>query len=189
MNKTLMLSFKYSEDLIEVLKKSLQQGFNRIEVLSPIPLAEASQLLHDGTNRLRYFPFFGAITGFIGGFLLASLSAAIYPHPAGGRAIVAIPPYLVIAYECAILLGVISTVCGLLICARLPALKERPYIDRASCDQYILIIQGLNQEQEQQIEGWTLPLGGAGVRLLLEPEVLKNHYPKEHQKGQHDESG
>jgi hypothetical protein len=65
----------------------------------------------------------GALTGTATGFALAIFTSMDWPLVTGGKPIVSIPAFVVIAFELTILFGALSTVIGLFINTRLPHLR------------------------------------------------------------------
>jgi hypothetical protein len=109
-------------------------------VISPIPLEAAEDVLGRKKSAIKRFTFFGAILGGVAGFLLAAGTAVLYLHPTGGRPIIPFPPFLVITYEVTILFGILATVIGFLISARLPAIRERAYAPEAAVDRFAVAV-------------------------------------------------
>ena len=59
--------------------------------------------------------------GAVAGFGMAVATALTFILPTGGRAIISIPPYLIITYEMTILFGVLFTLFGFHVVSGLPA--------------------------------------------------------------------
>jgi molybdopterin-containing oxidoreductase family membrane subunit len=71
------------------------------------------------------------------GFALTIWTALKWNLITGGKPVVSIPPFVVIAFELTILLGGLCTLLGLLVTARLPSLKGSPRYDpRFSVDRF-----------------------------------------------------
>jgi hypothetical protein len=72
-----------------------------------------------------------------GGFALTIWTALKWNLITGGKPVVSIPPFVVIAFELTILLGGLCTLLGLLVTARLPSFKMSPQYDaRFSVDRF-----------------------------------------------------
>lgn len=128
--------YEYADDLLDAAGKLKQSGFEQIELMSPIPLHGVEAVLGPKKSVLRRFALFGALTGAVGGFLLAALSAIVFIMPTGGRPIVPFPPFLLITYETTILLGTLGTLVGFFFSAALPAWKDRPYVPAFSDNRF-----------------------------------------------------
>lgn len=153
----LSFGFYQPEAAIKAAHWLRAQGIE-FEVLSPYPLPELSA--HMPRSAVRRFTLAGACTGFAAGFALASYAATAYLLPTGGRAIIALPPFLLIGYELTILFGVLATLAGFLLYARLPAWQERPYVPAASLDRIVLLISG---ELSEEIRAELIQLGAEAM--------------------------
>ena len=135
-------------------------GFAAPEVMSPIPLEAAEEVLGKKTSAIKRFTLFGAILGAAAGFSLAAGTAVLYLHPTGGRPIIPFPPFLVITYEMTILFGILATVIGFLISARLPAIRDRAYAPEAAVDKFAVAV---TCDDEQRFERAATILREAGA--------------------------
>ena len=116
------------------------EGFESLDLISPIPLHGVEEVLGKKKSVIKRFTFFGAILGGLGGFTLAAGTAVLYLHPTGGRPIITFPPFLIITYEMTILFGILATVLGFLISARLPVLRERVYVPESAVDKFAVTV-------------------------------------------------
>jgi hypothetical protein len=78
---------------------------------------------------VRVFTFFGGLTGAATGFAFTTFTAIDWPLVTGGKPIVSIVPYVIIAFELTILFGVLATVIGVLWNMRIPNLKTNVVYD------------------------------------------------------------
>jgi hypothetical protein len=124
-------------------------GYPAPTVISPIPLESADEVLGEKKSAIKRFTFFGAVLGGASGFALAAGTAVLYLHPTGGRPIIPLPPFLVITYEMTILFGILATVIGFLVSARLPAVRERAYAPEAAVDRFAV---GVRCESDERFE-------------------------------------
>jgi hypothetical protein len=136
MSSNIVGVYKYADDLLDAAGKLRQSGFEHIELMSPIPLHGVEAVLGPKKSILRRCALFGAITGALGGFLMAALSAIVFVLPSGGRPIVPWPPFLLVTYETTILLGTLGTLIGFFFSAGLPAWKDRPYVPAFSDNRF-----------------------------------------------------
>jgi hypothetical protein len=104
-------------DTIEALRAA---GVKRITVFSPMPSHDLEHALHAGESPVRMFTLVGGLTGAAAGFAMAVWMSLDWPLVTGGKPIISLPAYVIIAFELTILFGALSTVAGLFICARLP---------------------------------------------------------------------
>ena len=102
-----------------------------IEVLSSEPIPEVETLL-GGKSRLPIFVITGAFLGIVAGFLLASVTARLYPINTGGMPIVSLLPAGIVTYESMMLLAILFGLAGFLIEARL--LRNIPIGQAEACN-------------------------------------------------------
>ena len=145
-------TFAFEEDFFAAAKNLTSSGFDKISLMSPVPLKEAQEIAGLHKSRVRHFSLAGAIIGCIGGFAMAVGTALVFILPTGGRAIITIPPYLIITYEMTILFGVLFTLLGFHFVSGLPAWKDRPYVISANVDRFVVVVEGTTGVQAARAE-------------------------------------
>ncbi len=148
----IMGTFAFEEDFLAAAKNLQSSGFDNISLLSPLPLEEAQQVLGLGKSPVRRFSLAGAIIGAISGFAMAAGTALVFILPTSGRAIITVPPYLIITYEMTILFGVLFTLLGFHFVSGLPAWRDRPYLPSANIDRFVVVVEGAAGEQAERAE-------------------------------------
>lgn len=146
-------------------------GLNTPEIMSPIPLEGVEEVLGEKKSVIKRFTFIGAIFGGLAGFALAAGTAVMYLHPTAGRPIITIPPFLIITYELTILCGILATVFGFLISARLPAIRERVYTPETAVDKFAVTVACDAEEQRQRAEEILRNAGAEQVKTISEAEL------------------
>ncbi len=123
--------FDEKEDFVAKLKELVDAGISPkdIRVITPVPVHEVDEILgtHPHKSKIKYFTLVGALTGFITGYALTTYTHLSWEDPpliVGGKPLVGVLPFFVIAYELTILFGGIATFIGLLILAGLPSIKR-----------------------------------------------------------------
>jgi hypothetical protein len=101
---------------IEELRKA---GMTDLETYSPLPQHDLEHALHRPQSPVRLFTLVGGLTGAATGFALPIWTSLDWPLITGGMPIIALPTYVVPAFELMILFGALATVAGLFINARL----------------------------------------------------------------------
>jgi hypothetical protein len=96
------------------------EGFEDLEIYSPIPAPELEEALGLRTSPVRLWALIGAITGATTGFLLPAGASLAYPMVTQGKPIVSMPVFFVIMFELAILLTGIFALFSMLAHARKP---------------------------------------------------------------------
>ena len=143
-------------------------GFAALELMSPIPIEGVEEVLGEKKSVIKRFTLFGGIFGGLFGFALAAGTAVLYVHPVGGRPIITIPPYLIITYEMLILFGILFTVLGFFISARLPAFRDRVYVPETAVDKFAVSVACDNEEHFKRAQAILHEAGAEQVREVAE---------------------
>jgi hypothetical protein len=146
-------------------------GFATPELMSPIPIEGVEEVLGEKKSVIKRFTLFGTIIGGLSGFALAAGTAVLYVHPTGGRPIITIPPFLIIAYELTILFGILATVLGFFLSSRLPAIRERVYVPETAVDKFAVTVTCDNDEHFQQADEILRGAGAEDVRNIAEEHL------------------
>jgi len=130
------------------LKEMIVQN---IELYSPIEHPEVEEILGDFHQPIQRFTFFGAITGACCAFLLVAAAAQsmFTVQPQGGKAVIPLPPDIVITYEGTILFGVLGTLAAFFIYSGLPRRIKKYYNQKVSEDQIGIEVQMLPENKEK----------------------------------------
>lgn len=123
--------YQYVDDASGAVRSLRQAGIRDVRVFSPVPYHEIEHALEQGPSIVRWVTFTGGVLGFTGGMALAIYTVVAYPLVVGGKELVSVPPFMIIAYESMILLAGISTLLGMLALCRLPEVRPAaPYDPR-----------------------------------------------------------
>ena len=98
-----------------------RNGYKNFNVVSPFPSHEIQAALGKHKSPVRYFTLFGSVLGCAIGFALPTYTALDWPLQTSAKPIVALPAFVIIAFELTILFGALATFIGLLLNARLPS--------------------------------------------------------------------
>jgi hypothetical protein len=132
--------FPHVDTATRAIKELRAKGYGAIRTYSPVPLEEFEEALTGfglPKSPVRLFTLVGALTGTASGFALTIWSSLKWDLVVGGKPVVSIPPYVVIAFELTILLGGLCTLLGLFVTGRLPSLgRTRHYDPRFSADRF-----------------------------------------------------
>ena len=162
----IMGSFAYEEDFLAAAENLQSSGFDNISLLSPVPLKEAQQVLGLGKSPVRHFSLAGAIFGALFGFGMSVATALTFILPTGGRAIITVPPYLIITYEMTILMGVLFTLIGFHFVSGLPAWRDRPYLPAANIDRFVVVVEGAAGDQVARAEAIIREAGAEEIQHM-----------------------
>lgn len=120
-----ILVFEEKEDFLARLRELKKDGHSRRNLALYLPwhLPEVEEILEVPPGALRYFAFFGGLSGFVGGMGFILYTVLSWPLITGGKPLISIPPFLLVSYILTILFGSLATFFGFLFLARLPSIK------------------------------------------------------------------
>ncbi|MBI3789029.1 MAG: DUF3341 domain-containing protein [Ignavibacteriales bacterium] len=162
--QNIMAVFSAIDSLLAGIKSLKESGHENFLVYSPVPHHDIEHALHRPKSPVRVFTLIGGLTGFAAGWALTIYSVYHYPLIVGGKPLVSIPPFGVLAYILTILFGALATMLGFLLNARLPQLRlTSSYDERLSSDHFGLQIFGSDDELKN-FEKSMKKLGAVKVR-------------------------
>ena len=133
----IMAVFPAMDLLLQGIGALKEAGHEKFLVYAPVPHHDIEHALHRPKSPVRIFTLVGGLVGFCTGWALTIGSAMHYPLIVGGKPVVSIPPFGVLAYILTILFGALATMIGFLINARLPQFRlAAVYDERLSSDHY-----------------------------------------------------
>ena len=117
--------FEDREQFLEALRRLVREGVpgERIRVITPFGVPEVEEILPGKRSKVRFFALVGAASGTVTGFAFTILTSLSWPLIVGGKPVVSLPPFLIIAFALTILFGALSTFAGFLLLSRLPSLR------------------------------------------------------------------
>ena len=172
-NKKILAIDSYMDLLIDTIRELRSKGFEDIRAFSPVPSHEIEDALDKGyePSKVKYFTLCGAILGACVGAAFTVLTSLDWPIVTSAKPIVSVPPYMIIIFECMILIGGLSTFLGLIINSRLRKnVDPIHYDDRFSNDKFGILVTFDNADFEQ-VEHILRDFGSE--ELKLDGEILK----------------
>jgi molybdopterin-containing oxidoreductase family membrane subunit len=123
--------FAHVDTTVDAIERLKAKGFREMTVYTPVPVHEIEDVVERDrpVSHVRLFTLIGGLTGTATGFFLTIWSAMKWGLVTGGKPVVSIPPFVVIAFELTILLGGLSTVLAMLLLGRIPRLRPSPMYD------------------------------------------------------------
>ncbi len=128
-SKGLLASFDYLDSCVDAIEDLKKAGFKKVTAYAPYPEHHIEAALDYGQSPVRVFTLVGGLTGTATGFAFTTWTSMDWPLVVGGKPIVSIPAYVIIAFELTVLFGALATVIGLFILSRLPDLKPSVIYD------------------------------------------------------------
>lgn len=139
--------FHGKEEFLESLRRLVREGVpaERIRTITPFWVPEIEEILPKPRSKVRLFGLLGAAAGTAAGFAFTILTMLSWPIIVGGKPVVSIPAFIIIAFALTILFGSISTFLGFLFLSRLPSLKTIRSGDDYGNAFVILVDEGRNR--------------------------------------------
>jgi hypothetical protein len=141
-----MAEYDSGQALVDAARKTMAQGFTRVEAYSPVPIEDLNTIIHKSRTVLPKLVLAGGLTGMATGFGLQYWASAIeYPMNIGGRPLASWTTFIVPSYELTILFASLTAAIGMIMLCGLP----QPYhpvfnvgrFSMASSDKFFLVIE------------------------------------------------
>ena len=146
----LLASYEYLDSTVDAIKALKKAGFEKIKAYAPYPEHHIEHALGYGESPVRVWTLVGGLTGTATGFALTTWTSIDWPLVVGGKPIVSIPAYIIIAFEMTILFGALATIIGLFVLSRLPSIKPTVVYDpEFSSGRYGVYVEGNRQRLEE----------------------------------------
>ncbi len=116
-------AFEEEHEFLEKLEELVDQGVarDRIESVTPIPVHRTESILGLERSPLRFFTLTGGLAGLVAGFVFTIVTVKAWPLITGGKPLISIPPFIIIAFALTILFGALFSFVGFLLLSRLPS--------------------------------------------------------------------
>jgi len=116
-----MAEFDNPTALVNATRAAHDKGFRKLDAYSPFPIEELSDALHLHHNKLPLIVLIGGLLGGGLGYLLQYyVTVWHYPLNIAGKPLHSWPSYIVITFECTVLVAGLAAVFGLLALCGLP---------------------------------------------------------------------
>lgn len=140
-DRSLLAVFTREADLVGAL--GVLRGRNlSCRVYSPARCEEALAVLGLPPSPIRFLTLAGFLSGTVTGFALCAFTALRWGLIVSGKPVLAWVPFVVVAFELSVLLGVLSTLAGMLLLGRLPGRRLPSHYDpRFSSDRFGLLVR------------------------------------------------
>jgi hypothetical protein len=140
----LMAEFDRPEGLLEAVKRTRTAHYRTIDAYSPFPIEGLAEMLGFSDRRVPILTLVGGIAGAAIGFGMQVYTNLAFPIDIGNRPLVAVPAFMLITFELAVLGAVLLTIGGMFVLNHLPRLHH-PVFDvesfhLASADKFFLVI-------------------------------------------------
>lgn len=124
----ILASYEYLDSTVEAIERLRKAGFEA-KAFTPYPDHHIEHALGYGQSPVRVWTLVGGLTGTATGFAFTTWTSMDWPLVVGGKPIVSIPAYVVIAFELTVLFGALATIIGLFVLSRIPNFKPAVVYD------------------------------------------------------------
>ncbi|UCH27856.1 MAG: DUF3341 domain-containing protein [Trueperaceae bacterium] len=146
----LAAEFNTPEEILAAANRARETGYKKIEAYTPYAVEGLDEALGHQPTRLGWVVLFMGTLGALGGFFMQWFSnVQYYPLNIGGKPLNSWPNFIVITFECAVLVSAFTA--GLFMLARngLPkpyhSIFNTPNFEHASRDKFFLCIETADQ--------------------------------------------
>lgn len=116
-NEALLAMFSDPARAAHAVAELRKRGANDLRVSMPAAFPEILEALGRPKSKLGAFTLSAAATGTICGFALCIGTALAWPLVTGGKDIVSMPPYVIVAFELSVLVGAVINLLALTVLA------------------------------------------------------------------------
>jgi len=112
--------FDHADTVIDAIRALRQAGRKKFTVMTPVPNSDIADELDQTQSPVRLATFLGGLIGGILGFTLCAWTSLDWPLVTNGKEILSIPPFMVITFECTVLIGGLTNLVAMLFFSGLP---------------------------------------------------------------------
>lgn len=114
--------FENVDDTQEAIRSLRKGGDSSIELFTAFPNHDLEEEMFKGQKRsnVRRFVLAGGLLGLTGAFLMTIWMSLDYPVRVSAKPLVSIPAFVVIGFECTVLIGCICNLLGMFHFSRIP---------------------------------------------------------------------
>jgi hypothetical protein len=171
-NRYVMGLFTDESAVVSAIAALKSSPWKLCRVHGPYPSHSILHALRFRKSRVGYFTLAGGIIGFFTGYALSIYSSVQWHLIVSGKPVVSLIPFFVVGYEMTILFGILGTVLGILLNARIPEFKslKEIYDPRCSGDHFG-VLASCEAGKESALAEFFTNLG-AKTRLFDGPEDI-----------------
>src|SRR5262245_5240401 len=111
-----MAEFENADALVEAARKTMAQGFTRVEAYSAVPIDDLNTIIHKTRTVLPKLILAGGLTGMATGFALQYWASVLeFTMNIGGRPMASWTTFIVPSYELTILFSALTAAIGMIV--------------------------------------------------------------------------
>jgi hypothetical protein len=155
------------DELIAGIKQLKEKSISINNVLTPFPVHGLDHLLGFRRSWIARVGFIGGAIGAICGFWFQTWIFTIdYPINYGGKPFFAVPSFIPVTFECAILFAAFSMIMAFFIRGNLGAgAKNKIYHEDITDDKFVVVVD-TDDKSEQDIETLKADISNTGASII-----------------------
>jgi hypothetical protein len=165
------------EDLIEGIKALKEKQIEIYDVLTPFPVHGLDKILGYKRSRISRVGFIGGAIGAITGFVFqAWVFTRGYPMNIGGKPFFAVPSFIPVTFELAVLFAAFSMVFAFLIRSKLgPGAKNIIHDERITDDRFVVLTGFSGGENAELIKNTLSDTGASDITVKNDHTINRNY--------------
>ena len=156
--------FEHVDTTIDAIR-ALKKDKRKLTVITPVPNHEIAEELDDSPSPVRLCTFVGGLVGGILGFTLCAWTSLDWPLITNGKEILSIPPFMIITFECTVLVGGLTNLVAMLFFSGLPSLDVSEGFDPRFTEDRFGIWVPCGKADAEQVAGVLRANGAEEVRV------------------------
>lgn len=150
--------FKNVDDTVNAIRSVREKGYDDIEVYTPYPNHDIEDELYKDRPRspVRRCVLAAGLTGCLGAFLMTSWMSVDWPLRVSAKPLLSYPAFVVIGFECTILIAGIVNMLSMFHFSRLPNIFRspgfRPEFTRGTFGFTVRVAKDKTDEVKSQLE-------------------------------------
>lgn len=157
--------FDHPDSVIDAIRALRDSGRKKFTVITPVPSPAIAEELDAAPSPVRWFTLVGGIVGGTLGFLLCAWTALDWPLITNGKEILSIPPFMVITFECTVLIGGLTNLVAMLFFSGLPqGVPDEGFDPRFTEDRFGIWI-GCGRDEADRLAATLRGAGAEEVRV------------------------
>ncbi|MGH7518062.1 MAG: DUF3341 domain-containing protein [Gemmatimonadales bacterium] len=157
-----LAAFEHIDAATDAINALRARGHKDFTVYSSHPNHEIEEALETHSSPVRLFTLVGGLTGCTAGFTMAIWMNLDWPLIVGGKAIAAVPAFVVLGFELTVLIGALSSVLGVAVLAILLRNRGAAYHPRFSDDRIGIFVPAAG-DQARAVEDLVRTAGAVEV--------------------------
>jgi hypothetical protein len=177
MTQKTYISGYYDDDetLLSGLKQLKQNGVKIVDVLTPFPVHGLDTVLGYRRSWIARVGFIGGAVGAVSGFVFQTwVFTEAYPLVIGGKPYFAVPSFIPVTFECAVLFAAFAMVFAFLFRSHLGLGAENMIHDERITDDRFVVLASPSTDTEESIHELQSQLQAAGVSGITVKKPTKD---------------